>query len=225
MAILTSLLLSKLHFSKQDNPFVMELPPYRVPTLRNALIHTWDKAKEWLERVSTIVLIASVIIWALGYFPRQSSSELAENTTEAAAASLQLEQSYLGRFGKAIEPVFKPMGLEWRSGISLIAGCAAKEVIASSMAVLYGVEDYDEDNEQGLAERLSTLTDADGNPVFGPLSAFCMMLFVLLYFPCISTLATIRKEIGKGWMWFSVIYSTTIAWVLSTVVYQIGMLF
>ena len=227
IAILTSLLLSRLRFKQQDNPFVMELPPYRIPTLRNTLIHTWDKAKEWLQRVSTIVLLASVIIWALGYFPHHENSPLATDNTETntvAAESQQLENSYLGRFGKAIEPAFRPMGLEWRAGISLIAGCAAKEVIASSMAVLYGIDGYDDDNQETLATRLTTVTDADGNRLFTPLAAFCMMLFVLLYFPCISTLATIRKEIGRGWMWFSLLYSTTIAWLLATAVFQIGML-
>ena len=222
IAILTSLLLSKVHFKKQDNPFVMELPPYRVPTLRNSLIHTWDKAKEWLERVSTVVLIASVIIWALGYFPRVDNREQVDASE---LATLQLEQSYLGRLGHGIEPVFRPMGMEWRSGISLLAGCAAKEVIASSMAVLYGVDaETVEDNPQPLAERLRTIKDADGNPLFTGLSAFCMMLFVLLYFPCISTLATIRKEIGRGWMYFSAIYSTVVAWVIATAVYQVGLL-
>ncbi len=222
IAILTSLLLSKVHFKKQDNPFVMELPPYRVPTLRNSLIHTWDKAKEWLERVSTVVLIASVIIWALGYFPRVDNREQVDASD---LATLQLEQSYLGRLGHGIEPVFRPMGMEWRSGISLLAGCAAKEVIASSMAVLYGVDaETVEDNPQPLAERLRTIKDADGNPLFTGLSAFCMMLFVLLYFPCISTLATIRKEIGRGWMYFSAIYSTVVAWVIASAVYQVGLL-
>ena len=232
-AILTSLLLSKVHFKKQDNPFVIELPPYRVPTMRNAVIHMWDKAKEWLQRVSTIVLIASVIIWALGYFPRTETTPaevaLSENTTLSETATLtqsQMENSYLGMIGKAIEPVFTPMGLEWKAGISLIAGCAAKEVIASSMAVLYGADGTDiEDSPHSLAEKLLSLTKTDGSPLYTPLSAFALMLFVLLYFPCLSTLATINKEIGKGWMWFSLIYSTAVAWLVATVVYQVGMLF
>ena len=233
MAIITSLILSKIHFKKQDNPFVMELPPYRVPTMRNALIHMWDKAKEWLERVSTIVLLASIIIWALGYFPRHEQKTIetgqALTTSDApvsTAAATQLEDSYLGMIGHAIEPVFTPMGLEWRAGISLVAGCAAKEVIASSMAVLYGTEQNiteveEQENIKPLAERLTSLRNAEGKPLFTPLSALCMMIFVLLYFPCISTLATIRKEIGKGWMWFSLTYSTLVAWALATGTYQL----
>lgn len=212
-AILTSLIVGEVKMKKENNPFVMELPPYRIPTLRNATIHMWDKAKEWLKRVSTIVLLASVIIWALGYFPHHDDMSNTE----------QLEVSYLGKIGHTIEPVFRPMGLEWRAGVSLIAGCAAKEVIASSMAVLYGVDDTnpEEDNEP-LAQKLAELTDDNGNLLYTPIAAFAMMLFVLLYFPCISTLATIRSEIGRGWMWFTLLYSTGLAWVVATVFYQIA---
>ena len=224
IAILTSLILSKVAFKEENNPFVMELPPYRIPTFRNAMIHTWDKAKEWFSRVVTIVLIASVIIWGLGYFP-QHEGNLSHRE--------QLEQSYLGTIGKAIEPVFKPLGLEWRAGVSLVAGCAAKEVIASSMAVLYGEEevaseeDLTEANSDGvipLAEKLRALQNDDGTPVYTPLSAFSLMLFILLYFPCISTLATIQKESNTKWMLFSMFYSTGLAWLLSFLVFQIGSL-
>lgn len=218
-AILTSLLLSKVHFKQQANPFVMELPPYRVPTLRNAAIHTWDKTSEWLKRVSTVVLLASVIIWALGYFPHLTSNSGSGMKKE------QLEQSYLGKIGHAIEPVFRPLGMEWRAGVSLIAGASAKEVIASSMAVLYGVEDTDDNQEQSMAAKLQSVRDADGRQVYSPIAAYAMMLFILLYFPCISTLATIRQEIGKGWMWFSAIYNTMLAWLVSFAFYQIANLF
>lgn len=216
-AILTSLLLSKVHFKKQSNPFVMELPPYRVPTWRNALIHTWDKTSEWFKRVSTVVLLASVLIWALGYFPRIDSkdSHISKKT--------QLEQSYLGRIGHTIEPVFRPLGMEWRAGVSLIAGAGAKEVIASSMAVLYGVEDEADSTNQSLTQKLQTVTDSSGNRLYSPVAAYAIMLFVLLYFPCISTLATIRQEIGVGWMWFSAVYNTLLAWLVSFAFYQIGM--
>lgn len=218
-AILTSLLLSKVHFKQQANPFVMELPPYRVPTLRNAAIHTWDKTSEWLKRVSTVVLLASVIIWALGYFPRLTSN------SDSGMKKEQLEQSYLGKIGHALEPAFRPLGMEWRAGVSLIAGASAKEVIASSMAVLYGVEDTDDNQDQSMAAKLQSVRDADGRQVYSPIAAYAMMLFILLYFPCISTLATIRQEIGKGWMWFSAIYNTMLAWLVSFAFYQIANLF
>lgn len=214
-AILTSLILSKVHFRKQANPFVMELPPYRVPTMRNALIHMWDKASEWLKRVSTVVLLASVVIWSLSYFPHNTQVSESE----------QLEQSYLGRFGHFIEPVFSPLGMEWKAGVSLVIGATAKEVIASSMAVLYGVDEDSENGEENLVRKLQTIKDSDGNNVYSPISAYSMMLFILLYFPCISTLATIRQEIGRGWMWFSVVYNTCLAWVVSFVFYQIAILF
>ena len=220
-AILTSLLLSKVKFEKQANPFVMELPPYRIPTMRNSLIHMWDKTSEWLKRVSTIVLLASVLIWGFGYFPRQ-------NDEGSLSRAEQMEQSYLGRFGHFIEPVFRPLGMDWRASVSLVAGATAKEVIASSMAVLYGVEEElegEEENVTPLVMKLQSLHAADGKPLYTPLAAFAMMLFILLYFPCISTLATIRQEIGRGWMWFSVIYNTGLAWLISFAVYQLGSLF
>ncbi len=210
-AILTSLIISKISFKETPNPFVMELPPYRIPTLRNTLIHMWDKASEWLKRVTTIVLLASILIWALGYFPHH----------EDVTPKQQMEQSYLGKVGHAIEPVFKPLGLEWRAGVSLIAGAAAKEVIASSMGVLFEVEDNVEDDHTALAQKLANLTDEQGNKVYTPRAAYAMLLFILLYFPCISTLATIRKEIGKKWMWFSLLYSTTLAWLVAFAFYQI----
>lgn len=216
VAILTSLVLSRVAFRAQSNAFVMELPPYRIPTLRNALIHMWDKAKEWFTRVLTIVLLASVIVWALGYFPRHE---------EQLTGKEQLEQSLLGKIGHAIEPVFTPLGLEWRAGVSLVAGSAAKEVIASSMAVLYGAEESGAETDAApLAERLRTLTDDAGNPIYSPLAAYAMMLFILLYFPCISTLATIRKEIGRKWMWFSMLYSTGLAWIVAFAFFRIGSL-
>ena len=211
-AILTSLIVNKIAFKEQSNPFVMELPPYRFPTFRNAVIHMWDKASEWLKRVSTIVLLASIIIWALGYFPHN----------EELNKEQQMEQSLLGTVGHAIEPAFTPFGQDWRTGVSLIAGAAAKEVIISSMAVTYGINDEDIiDEQEPLVEHIRSMTDETGKPAMTTVSAFALMLFILLYFPCISTLATIRQEIGRKWMWFSVIYNTTLAWVVATVFFQI----
>lgn len=211
-AIITSLIISKISFQKQSNPFVMELPPYRMPTFRNAVIHMWDKASEWFKRVSTIVLLASVIIWALGYFPHQQELNKQQ----------QMEQSILGKIGHTIEPAFTPFGQDWRTGVSLIAGAAAKEVIISSMAVTYGIDDQDIiDQQEPLVTHISTMTDDQGKPVMTPVSAFALMLFILLYFPCISTLATIKQEIGRKWMYFSATYNTALAWCIATLFYQI----
>ena len=177
----------------------------------------WDKASEWLKRVSTIVLLTSVIIWALGYFPRPK---------EEMSKQQQMEQSYMASVGHAIEPVFAPLGFDWRTDVSLVAGMAAKEVIVSSMAVLYGVEDENiEDDSAPLAQKLTEIKDADGNQLYSPIKAFTLMLFILLYFPCISTLATIRQEIGNKWMFFSAIFNTVIAWFVSFAFYQIAVLF
>lgn len=216
-AILTAVILNKTSFKEHPSPFVMELPPYRIPTLRNALIHMWDKASEWFKRVSTIVLLTSVIIWALGYFPRPK---------EQMSKQQQMEQSYMASVGHAIEPVFAPLGFDWRADVSLVAGMAAKEVIVSSMAVLYGVDDENiEDDSQPLAQKLTEIKDADGNQLYSPIKAYTLMLFILLYFPCISTLATIRQEIGNKWMLFSALFNTALAWLMSFVFYNIAILF
>jgi len=211
-AIITALIINKLSFKEQSNPFVMELPPYRFPTLRNATIHMWDKASEWFKRVSTIVLLASIIIWALGYFPHNSTLSKEQ----------QLEQSMLGQVGHAIEPAFTPFGQDWRTGVSLIAGAAAKEVIISSMAVTYGIDDTEIiDQQEPLVAHIRDMHDNSGKPIMNGVSAFALMLFILLYFPCISTLATIKQEIGRKWMWFSMLYNTTLAWVVATIFYQL----
>lgn len=211
-AIITALIINKLSFKEQSNPFVMELPPYRFPTLRNATIHMWDKASEWFKRVSTIVLLASIIIWALGYFPHNSTLSKEQ----------QLEQSMLGQVGHAIEPAFTPFGQDWRTGVSLIAGAAAKEVIISSMAVTYGIDDTEIiDQQEPLVAHIRDMHDNSGKPIMNGVSAFALMLFILLYFPCISTLATIKQEIGRKWMWFSMLYNTTLAWVVATLFYQL----
>lgn len=211
-AIITSLIINKISFKQESNPFVMELPPYRFPTFRNGVIHMWDKASEWFKRVSTIVLLASIIIWALGYFPHQ----------EGLSKSEQMEQSLLGKLGHAIEPAFRPFGQDWRTGVSLIAGAAAKEVIISSMAVTYGIDDEDIIEEQEpLVEHIRCMTDSSGKPLMTEVSAMALLLFILIYFPCISTLGTIRQEIGSKWMWFSMLYNTGLAWIVATLFYQI----
>lgn len=291
VAVLTSLGLNKLVFKNGSDHFVMELPPYRIPTFKSVVSHMWDKGKQYLQNVSTVILLASIIIWGLGYFPRADVDFLAPNNTESVAQnnvdfvaqndvelvaqnnvvsvasdapqnpvettylnlsqtseisslkngenlsqisfeetdaniaqsteksakiatlqasamykSHQLEQSYIGRIGKALEPVFRPIGLAWQEGVALLCGCAGKEIIISSLEIFY---------EGDLA----------ANSGLTPLSAFAMLVFILLYFPCVATMVAIAKESNWRWAAFSAIYSTALAWLLAFAIFQLGSLF
>lgn len=216
LAVLTALLLKKTLFAKSSDPFVMELPPYRMPTLRNTTIHMWGKAGQYLRKMGTIILLASVLIWALGYFPLERDA--------APESSEHLEQSYIGQIGKFIEPGIEPLGFDWKMGVSIVTGLAAKEIVVSSMGILYHVPDAEE-NTQSLAESLKSQVDKQGNVVFTPLVAYGFMLFILIYFPCMAAIAAIKKEAGWKWAIFTMIYTTALAWIVSFCVYQIGSLF
>lgn len=215
LAVLMSRIFSKWMIKGDDTPFVMELPPYRFPTAKAIARHTWEKGKQYLKKMGGIILVASVIVWALGYFPHD----------ESLSNQAQKEQSYIGRIGKAIEPVFRPQGFDWKLDVSLVAGIGAKEIVASTMGVLYAddetVADDTEDNS-GKYGVLRQKMEADG---MSPLIAFSYLLFVLIYFPCIATIAAIKGETGS-WKWaaFAAGYTTLLAWVVSACVYQIGML-
>ena len=215
MAVLMSRLFSKWIVKGDDTPFVMELPPYRFPTGKAIARHTWEKGKQYLKKMGGIILVASIIVWALGYFPH---NEQLDNQA-------QQEQSYIGRIGKAVEPVFRPQGFDWKLDVSLIAGVGAKEIVASTMGVLYAddetVADDTVDNTRKY-EVLRQKMEADG---VTPLVAFSYLLFVLIYFPCIATIAAIKGETGS-WRWaaFAACYTTALAWIVSACVYQIGSL-
>ena len=213
LSIGTALLLKKTFFAKSSVPFVMELPPYRMPTMRNTVLHMWGKAGQYLKKMGTIILAASILIWALGYFPLDKREEL--------GVAEHLEQSYIGRIGKFIEPAIRPLGFDWKMGVSIVTGLAAKEIVVSSMGILYHASDVEEDM-QGLAENLKTQVDEQGAPVFTPLVAYAFMLFILIYFPCMAVIAAIRKEAGWKWAFFTIFYTTSLAWFVSFCVYQIG---
>ena len=210
MAILMSRLFSKMLFKGEDTPFVMELPPYRFPTAKAIGRHTWQKGKEYLKKMGGIILVASIIVWALGYFPHNEELSRVE----------QQEQSYIGRIGRAIEPVFRPQGFDWKLDVGLISGIGAKEIVASSMGILYHNDDVVEEGSEESYSNLRKQMVADG---ITPLSSYCFLLFVLLYFPCIATIAAIKGETGS-WKWasFAAVYTTALAWIVSAVVYQIG---
>jgi ferrous iron transport protein B len=190
LSVVMARILSVWVIKGEDTPFVMELPPYRFPTAKAVFRHTWEKGKQYLKKMGGIILVASIIVWALGYFG-----------TMGVAPSL--EDSFIGMLGKAIEPVFLAQGFDWRLDISLLAGIGAKEIVASTMGVLYA-----------------------GDYNFSQLTAFCFLLFVLIYFPCIATIAAIKSESGSWkWAFFAAVYTTVLAWMVSAVVYQIGSLF
>ena len=212
MAVIMSRLFSKTLFKGEDTPFVMELPPYRFPTAKAIGRHTWQKGKEYLKKMGGIILVASLVVWALGYFPHN----------EQLSREQQQEQSYIGRIGQAIEPVFRPQGFDWKLDVGLISGVGAKEIVASTMGILYHSDDAAEDGSEESYSHLHKQMVADG---ITPLASYCFLLFVLLYFPCIATIAAIKGETGS-WKWatFAAIYTTALAWVVSAVVYQIGRL-
>lgn len=214
IAIGTSLLLKKTIFAKSSDPFVMELPPYRMPTLRNTTIHMWGKAGQYLRKMGTIILFASILIWALGYFPLDRGEQ-------EGGATDHLENSYIGQVGKFVEPVIAPLGFDWKMGVSIVTGLAAKEIVVSSMGILY----HAEDEGQNLIYNLQQQVNSKGEQVFTPLVAYGFMLFILIYFPCMAVIAAIKKEAGWKWAFFTVFYTTLVAWIVSCCVYQIGSLF
>ena len=210
MAIIMSRLFSRTMFKGEDTPFVMELPPYRFPTAKAIGRHTWQKGKEYLKKMGGIILTASLVVWALGYFPHNEQLSHIE----------QQEQSYIGRIGHAIEPVFRPQGFDWKLDVGLVSGVGAKEIVASTMGILYHSDDAAEEGSEESYSHLRQQMLADG---ITPLASYCFLLFVLLYFPCIATIAAIKGETGS-WKWaaFAAVYTTALAWVVSAVVYQIG---
>ena len=233
-----------------DAPFVMELPPYRIPMLKSLLIHMWDRSKIFLRKMGKIILIGSIIVWVLSSFPRNisfstdyaaemntliatydnqkksASEDTAKHLEEEKQAALSAldrsrqsemaEKSYIGLLGKAVAPIFAPLGVDWRGGVALLTGFIAKEIVVSTLGVLHasgGEEDKDALEKALLASGMT------------PLSALAMMVFVLLYMPCLATTAAIKKETGSyRWMFFSIAYSTSVAWVMAFIVYQGGKL-
>ncbi len=225
VAMLAAVVLSKLVVRGGDEPFVMELPPYRLPTLKAVLYHMWEKARNFLKKVTGIILAGSVIIWFLQAFPQPEPVAAVEPATNQAVAAAdatapgpvtrQVENSYLGRIGHGIQPILAPLGFGWQETVAILTGLVAKEVVVASLAVLHA-EDRDADaNSQGLRTAIAgTLT---------PAAALAFMVFVLLYSPCLSTIAVIRSETGS-WRWagFSVLFSLTVAWSLAFVVATVG---
>lgn len=202
----------------ESEPFVMELPIYRMPTLKNLLIHMWERAWLYLKKAGTIILAASILIWGLFTFPMTDV-----NGQPFTSAAQQMEESYAGRLGKAIEPVLAPLGFDWKTGIALVAGVAAKEVVVSTMGTLYSIGDEDALNEGEESAVKSFAQKAKEQSGFTPFTAYILMLFTLLYSPCAAAIAVIKRE-TNGWKWplFTMGYTTALAWLVCFLVYQGG---
>ena len=255
LAATMAIIFKKIFFNKEEVPFVMELPPYRTPTLKVTIKHMWHKGSQYLQKMGGIILIASVIIWALGYFPlnKELTSELTKTvkqkteqinnisdtvkvknihkeitTLNAEILATKQENSYIGKIGHFFEPAMQPLGFDWKMTVSLISGIAAKEIVISTMGVLYQANA--DDDESTLITKLQTQKytsgDKKGSLVFTQLSAISFLIFILIYFPCIATITAVKRETGK-WSWaiFMMFYTTSLAWIISFLVYQIGGLF
>ena len=219
VAAISAKLLRSIKFGEDETPFVMELPPYRMPTAIAVLKHMWEKCVQYLRKIGTVILGASIIIWFLSYFPRPMIEETTETgetiLVEAPAGEVDCENSYLGKFGKIIEPVMRPLGFDWKASVAVVASLPAKEIAVSTLGVLYG--NIDEDS---LGEALIK------SGSYSPAVALAMMVFMLLCFPCLATIAAIYGESGKKrWAAFTIIYNTLVAWVLALIAFKVGNVF
>ncbi len=260
LAVLMAKIFRRFLFKGEDTPFVMELPPYRLPTLKSTLIHMWNKAYAYLSKMGGIILVASIIIWFLSYFPRTTKQDhLFDEQIEVLEAQYEIDkeiplmnidslqdalkhsighieaikeinrqrESYIGKVGVFLEPIFEPLGFTWKINVALISGVGAKELIVSTLGVLYTDDTVYENsddafNEQALSKKLKDINPITGKPDFTPLIAISFLIFVLIYFPCIATITAITKESGSIW-WgiFTMAYTTILAWLTSFVVYQL----
>lgn len=211
VGMVTARMLRHLFFKVDETPFVMELPPYRVPTMKTSLRHMWWKGKQYLQKMGGIILVASVIVWALDYFPLGNGDDPAQD-------------SYLETVGKTVQPVMEPLGCSWQGTVAIVAGVPAKEIVVSTLGVLY--TGSDEATDQALASRLTSLNPATGHPDFTPASALAFMIFILLYCPCLATVVAIVKETGHwGYGAFTILYNTAVAWLLAFATYRLALLF
>lgn len=219
VAVISARILRKWVVNEADVPFVMELPPYRIPTLGSIVHHMWEKSVEYLKKMGTFILFASIIVWALGYFPLSSHDQ--------PTPSEQLEHSYIGKMGHAIEPIIEPLGFNWKMGIGVLTGLPAKELVVSTLNVLYANENSDEvDTETStLPAQLKADTHADGTLVYTTPAVWAFLLFILLSCPCLATIIAIKNEAGS-WKWalFSIVQTTLTAYLIALLVYQLGSL-
>ncbi|MDA3780808.1 MAG: ferrous iron transport protein B [Bacteroidales bacterium] len=262
VAAIVAIIFKKTLFKSKEIPFVMELPQYRVPTMRSTLRHMWHKGSQYLQKMGGIILIASIIVWALGYYPLKTEntkkyeteiqqtnknfdkqialSNISEKENLLNKKTIEVnklknekrsdhhENSYIGRLGKFIEPVMRPLGFDWKMSVSILSGVAAKEIVVSTMSVLYQTNSVAENNNSHtLMEKLQSAKydypPNTGQKVYTPIVALGFLLFILLYFPCVATIAAIKNETGH-WKWalFAMFYTSGLAWIVAFIINKIG---
>ena len=225
VAGLTARLLRKFWFGEDETPFVMELPPYRVPTFKATMRHMWGKGEQYLRKMGGIILIASIAVWALNYFPHHDDdiTGLVDSVQYDDSVIDPAHDSYLQMAGKAVNPIMEPLGFNWRATVAAIAGVPAKEIVVSTLGVLYTGDE--EASESTLSERLTSPSPATGRPDFTPAIALSFMVFILLYCPCIATITAVVRETGNPrYGLFSILYNTLVAWIFAFIVYRIALL-
>ncbi len=236
LALLTAQVFNKTIFRNKETPFVLELPPYRMPTFKNIVVHMWDKAQQYLKKIGGTILVGVIIIWALGYFPREhtvkndviaSGKNIPAHSAKVGQEGSHLQNSYLGQLGRFIEPVMRPLGFDWKMSISLLAGLPAKEIVVSTMGVLYQEEEGSD--TASLTKKLQTERYTSGKrsglKVFTVPATLAFLFFVLIYFPCIGVIATIKNESGRiKWAVFSMLYTTSLAWIVAFLIFQVASL-
>ena len=216
LAVILARLFKRFLFNKDETPFVMELPPYRFPTLKSMISHTWEKGEQYIKKMGTVILIGSIVIWFLGYYPRPENIGKLTETEQMA----QQENSYIGRIGHFVQPALAPLGFDWKISVALLSGVAAKEIVVSTLSVLY-MGDPNGD-PASLSKRLQTEIKPNGEPSFTPVISLGLMLFVLIYFPCLATIVAIKNETKSwGWAFFAAGYSLALAWLVAFAVFQI----
>jgi len=225
-AVLTARMLRRFFFKRDETPFVMELPPYRIPNMKTSLLHMWGKGKQYLNKMGGIILLASVIVWALNFFPlRDADPADVQRLNVVESDEIDPERdSYLEMMGKAVNPVLEPLGFSWRATVAAVAGIPAKEIVVSTLGVLY--TGSDEAPEHALSQRLSTPLAGAQAPDFNHANALSFMVFILLYCPCVATIVAIVKE-TRSWRYglFTILYNTALAWVFAFVTFRVALLF
>ncbi|MDE6394475.1 MAG: ferrous iron transport protein B, partial [Duncaniella sp.] len=223
VAGLTARLLRKFWFGEDETPFVMELPPYRVPTFKATMRHMWGKGEQYLRKMGGIILIASIAVWALNYFPRHDDNDIPTVAAHDDSVIDPSADSYLQMAGKAVNPLMQPLGFNWRATVAAIAGVPAKEIVVSTLGVLYTGEETA--SESTLSQRLTETNPATGRPDFTPAVALSFMIFVLLYCPCIATITAVVRETGNPrYGLFTILYNTLVAWIFAFIVYHLALL-
>lgn len=213
LSVFMAKLFSRYVVRGESSPFVMELPPYRLPSSKSVMRHTWDKGYQYLKKMGSTILLASIIVWALSYFPHY----------DGLTREQQVEQSYIGQIGKTIEPVLRPCGFGWKESVSVITGVGAKEIVASTMGVLYSSDTQEETEELTEEEEGIRLSKSVAHSGMTTVGALAFLIFILLYMPCIPTCISIKNESNRwGWALFAATYTTALAWILSTFVFTIG---